>query len=249
MILYVNYFRDSNPDRDKEYLYCLAKNQSLPFVEKIYVFLESASDADGIPNREKLAFINLGRRLEFIDVFDHACRFHNDGEIICILNLDIFLDDSLAWANILKDFFNVGYENKGMVLKRIDILDYKGSLGIAERSWRSGKFCDGWLFRTPLNAEFLKEDFGFCVGNAPFCDNLMMHLMSRHYHTYSWGAKYRSFHLDICRKAGAVSAMITNDKTDRRPALRVGEHAMISADQDWDYLLQNKIPPVVRMKP
>lgn len=248
MILYINYFSDENEARKQEYLYCLSRNQSLDFIEKIYVFLENSSDKNDITETQKIEFVDLGRRLEFKDVFDHVSLHHGHGQVFCILNLDIFLDDSEDWRLVDERFFLRGHSKKSMVLKRIDILDYSGKLAIASRSWLSGKFCDGWLFKTPLDQGFLLEDFQFCVGNAPYCDNLMMFLMSKHYHTFSWGKKYQSFHFDICRKVGQASAMILNSKTDVRPQARVGQHAMISAEQDWDYLLANQIPPEVRMK-
>jgi hypothetical protein len=245
MILYINYFHDNNPERKDEYIYCLSKNQSLEFVEKIYVFLERDSDRNDIQNLEKIEFINLDRRLEFKDIFNHCSLYHNQGEIICVLNLDIFIEDSVAWKNVDENFFKVGYPKKSMVLKRLDLTNINGESGIAKKSWKSGKFCDGWLFKTPLDLDFLAENFEFCVGGAPYCDNLMMYLMSKHYHTYSWGEKYKTYHLDICRKKNNPGYMIKNNKTDTRPEQRKREHACIPAFQNWEEMLKNQISPIV----
>jgi hypothetical protein len=68
-VIYVNYFSDPNPARRDEYLYCLSQNQRLDWVDKIYVFLESAQDLDDIKNHHKMEFIYHNSRMEFGDVF------------------------------------------------------------------------------------------------------------------------------------------------------------------------------------
>lgn len=244
MIVYCNYFSDPDPARRAEYLYCLAQNQSRKFVKRIYVFLESDSDRADITNTKKLKFITLGRRLDFRDVFDHMRDNVDDGTVVTIVNLDIFLEDSAAWRNIDCDFFGVGYPHKAMVHKR-HTLDQHMQPYKESQSWEIGEFCDAWTFRTPLLPEFLAEDFDFCVGGAPTCDNVMMYLMSQHYHTYSWGDRYQVHHYDYCRKKGQTM-MITNEKTDYRAQSRTSQHARISANQDWQTLLDTQTKPVVK---
>jgi hypothetical protein len=117
-----------------------------------------------------------------------------------------------------------------------------------KKLWQNGDFCDGWVFKTPFETEFLEEDFDFCVGGSPGCDNVMMYVMSKYYHTYSWGEKYQSFHLDICRKPGRPSAHITNEKTDYRAKNRRTQHAKIPGHQDWEFLLKNQIEPKFVMR-
>lgn len=242
MIVYCNYFSDPNPRRRDEYLYCLRQNQSRDFVEKIYVFLESDSDRQDITDTQKLEFITLNRRLEFRDVFDHMRDNVDDGTVVTIVNLDIYLQDSDAWNKINHEFFDVGYPHKAMVHKRHnldkDMKPYKEQF-----LWDSGVFCDAWTFRTPLLLGFLDEDFDFCVGGAPGCDNTMMDLMWKHYHTYSWGDKYQVHHYDFCRKDGKTR-MITNEKTDWRVKHRPRQNGKIPANQDWDTLLATQTKPL-----
>ena len=107
-----------------------------------------------------------------------------------------------------------------------------------------GNFCDAWVLKTPFDPGFIKENLWFCVGGAPGCDNVMMYLMNVYYHTFSWGDKYRVFHLDICRKQGETK-MITNDATDWRASVRKKEHLSIPAYQDWDRLLETCERPEV----
>jgi hypothetical protein len=248
MIIYCNYFSDPGPARRQEYLYCIKKNQQLDFVDKIYVFLESADDRQDITDPNKIEFITLGRRMEFQDVFVHGQENVEPGTVLAILNLDIFIEDSDAWRNIDRDFFKVGHPSKSMILKRTDLLDLNGTVSVAKQHWKHGDFCDGWVFQTPFDAGFLSEDFNFCVGGAPGCDNVMMYLMNKYYHTYSWGEKYRTFHLDICRKPGSPGTKILNDKTDLRAKNRRDEHARIPGYQNWEYQLRSQQRPHVIFK-
>lgn len=242
-VIYINYYSDSNLERRKEYLECLRKNQALDFVERIIVFLENQEDRNDIVNSRKCEFINLGRRLEFRDVIDHASRALPAGTVIIILNLDIYLDDSSEWRNIDQNFFQQGTAPKALVAKRHN-LDHNYVPTKEEKWWQVGNFCDAWVLKTPFNPEFVKEDFWFCVGGAPGCDNVMMFLMNAYYHTFSWGDKYRVFHLDICRKQGETK-MITNDATDWRASTRKKEHLSIPAYQDWERLLETDQRPEV----
>jgi hypothetical protein len=210
-------------------------------VKKIHVFLEREDHAKDIEYHPKIVLINLNRRLEFKDVFDYAKMYVEDGSILVISNLDIFLEVSEEWAYLDRDFFQVGYPDKALVCCRYN-LDENLQTWTEEDSWRRGEFCDAWVFKTPIKPKFLEENLRFCVGGAPQCDNLMMYLMSKYYHTYSWGSKYRVYHYDVCRKPDGPK-MILNDKTDMRPSKRRREHISISAFQNWELMLKEQIEP------
>ncbi len=245
-VLYVNYYSDSNLERRQEYLTCLKHNQDLEFVDKIFVFLDQFSDSNDITHRNKLEFIDLGRRLEFQDVVEHATKHLPNGTIITIVNLDIYLENSNAWKNIDQEFFQQGTAAKAMVVKRHNI-SVDGTPVKENKYWTLGSFCDGWTFKLPFDSDFAKEDFKFCVGNAPGCDNVMMYLMNIYYHTFSWGDKYRAFHLDICRKVDGRTRIISTDSTDYRAKQRTDQHLNIPADQDWATLLLTNTRPKVTM--
>ena len=135
-----------------------------------------------------------------------------------------------------------------MVLTRHDVESHGSDTMVIDcDAWLSGCYGDAWVFKTPLNANFVKEDFKFCVGNAPHCDNLMMGIMSRHYHTYSWGSRYRIFHYDLCRNtANFADKLKQYPKTvDHRPEQRRAEHRNIPTMQPWSWLLENRYPPLV----
>lgn len=243
--IYINYFRDSNPDRQQEYLHCIKHNLGLDFVDAVIVFLEKSEHRTDLPSSSKIQFIDLPRRMEFADVFEHAQTLEPNS-VFVILNLDIFLENSNEWRYIDRNFFAVGYSDKALVLTRHNIVEQGSNIiDIESDYWLHGNFCDAWIFKTPLKPEFLKENFEFCVGNAPQCDNLMMGLMSKHYHTFSWGSKYRIYHYDVCRGARSMQDKLDNfpKAVDYRARDRRNQHMNIPTMQPWDYMLINQVRP------
>jgi hypothetical protein len=242
--LFFNYYRDSNKERKEELLMCANTNAHLPFIDNIVIFLEDAKHKRDIKYKDRTQFVTLNRRMEFNDVFEYAQQHVPDDSLIIIINLDIFLENSKAWQNIEQEFFNVGHADKALVCCRHN-LNENLKIWVEEESWERGEFCDAWIMKTPINPEFLKEDTKFCVGGAPQCDNVMMYLMSKYYHVYSWGSKYKIFHYDVARKRESKTELILNDKTDYRPSERKSEQVMISAFQDNERFLREGTRPQV----
>jgi hypothetical protein len=239
---FINYYSDKNEERKKEYLYCVEKNIEPNFIDKVFIFVETPEAKKDIPHNDKIVFVDIPKRMEFKDVIEYAAKNLEDDSIVIILNLDIFIENSKEWANIDKEFFEVGHDKKALVCKRHN-LNEDMSTWIEDYSWGKGEFCDAWVMKTPFDLNFLKEDFNFCVGNAPQCDNTMMYLMSKYNHVFSWGSKYKVFHYDVCRGKKNANNMIFSEKTDFRPSQRRNEHIDIPANQDWEYLLKSKIQP------
>jgi hypothetical protein len=254
----LNYFSDFNLDRKKEYLFCLQKNLNLKFITKIFIFIENNKDKNDLKvlnNSKKIEYVKINKRFEFRDAILYSQKFLKNSVII-ILNLDIFLEDSKAWKNIDKEFFLRGHLNKALVCYRNNIfkeLIPKNLIKIENLSFSKGDCCDAWILKTPINENFLLRDFNFCVGNAPGCDGLMMGLLNFNYHLYSWGTKYKIFHYDICRKVDQnrkkynfyKNGYILNNKADIRPTLRFTEWMRVPPNQDWNFLLKNRIKPKV----
>ena len=243
--IYVNYYSDRDPARRAENLQCVHGNLQLPWLERMFVFVDQPDHARDLPPDDRIEIIDIPRRMEFRDAVQHANDNLPPDSIFMILNLDIMIQDSENWHNIDRDFFQVGYPHKAMVCKRHNLAS-DGSLWIEERSWQKGEFCDAYIMTTPLRPGFLDQDLDFCVGNAPQCDNTMMYLMHRFYHVYSWGSRYKIVHVDIVRRDVIRSGVIVNATTDRRPSLRKNEHIDICAYQDWDLLLQEQRCPEYR---
>lgn len=248
--LYFNYFRSPDQARRDEYLYCIKSNLEKPYIDGFFVFLDDLEHASDIPQDQRIEFIHLGRRMEFQDVIDHAQENLRDPSVVIIINLDVFLANDKAWSNIDKEFFAKGHPHKAMVCTRHNLMSLpegdKIDIELESTNWLNGNFCDAWVLTTPFQPGFAAEDFTFCVGNAPQCDNLMMGLMSRHYHTYSWGSKYIIMHLDVCRNLRYQDKLkIANDKTDMRAGDRREVHRNIPTQQPWQTLLESEQAPLI----
>lgn len=248
--LYFNYFRSTDSARRAEYLYCVQRNLAHQFIDGFFVFLDNADHASDIPDDPRVSFITLGRRMEFQDMIDHARENLEDGSVVITINLDVYLAHSQAWSQIDQDFFAQGHDRKAMVCTRHNLKSlpngHKVDMDIEAPYWLLGNYCDAYVLTTPFVPEFAAEDFRFCVGHAPQCDNLMMGLMSRHYHTYSWGARYVIMHYDICRNANFVQKVEQHaDTVDTRAQTRRKEHRNIPTQQAWSTLLQTQQAPVV----
>lgn len=233
-----NYYRDPDRFRFLELMYCINKNLELKCIDEFIVFIENTEHQHDLPNDDRITFVLQDRRMEFNDCLQYAEKNLPD-TIIFIINLDIFLDNTIDW-NELDTYFN---GNRTMVLSRYN-LKSDFSIYTEEPDFNNGNFCDAWIFKTPLKPEFLQEDTKFCVGNAPQCDNLMMYLMAKHYTTYNYAKKYKVYHYDVCRKQNGPTLIMT-DKTDYRASVRKQEHLNIPTNQDYDTMLVLDRKPVM----
>jgi hypothetical protein len=86
---------------------------------------------------------------------------------------------------------------------------------------------------------------------SPGADSLLMGLMTRHFHVFHWGDKYKIYHYDVCRKSHQKKEIKTenlflmqiNSRTDPRAIFRVYESVKIPINQNWSRLLLKKIKP------
>jgi hypothetical protein len=235
-ILYFNYYRDSDPKRRKELDYCVNQNLNLKYIDRYVIFIDDESLKQYLPPDDRIEFVMVENRMDF----SHCVNYAKDIDAInIIINLDIYLEDSDVWLE-LDNFFD---GNHALVLTRHNLTS-KTKYYREEPHWTNGNFCDAYLFKTPTNNNFINEDFNFTVG-TPQCDNLMMYLMTKYWHTYSWGSKYKIYHYDVYRKPKSTQVIIT-DKTDFRASLRKSEHINIPAHQDWSRLFDSGEQPHIR---
>jgi len=246
--LYFNYFRDPNPERRREYQLCVNKNFQLDWIDGYRIFLEDPEHVKDLPQDHRCETMILPRRMEFRDVVDHAHQTLEANSVVIIINLDIHLAGS-HWASIDTDFFQKGYAKKAMVCTRFNLAanssDTSPNLQIELENWHKGDFCDAYVMSTPFDPGFLQEDLSFCVGHAAQCDNLMMYLLSRYNHVYSWGSRYQIVHVDTCRGLDWREKLKDNPKaTDDRAKVRQYEHINIPTQQLWQQLLEKGQQPV-----
>jgi len=252
----INYYSDKNPERKKELIYCVQQNLNLTFIKKVVIFLNNACDRKDLKklkNYDKILFVKIDKRLDFKTAIDFSYK-HLQKSIIIILNLDIFLENNLAWKNI-DIFFNTGVKNKAIVCSRTNLFKNRLASHITKQEKISnlkGDYCDAWVIKTPFEKNFLKSNFCFSVGNAPGCDGLMMGILTKFYHVYNYGKKYKIYHYDVCRKIiknlklnnFAKDSFIINSSIDLRPLLRINQWVRIPQNQNWKFLLINKKKPL-----
>jgi hypothetical protein len=119
--LFLNYYKDSNPERQKELDYCLNMNLNNPLIDKIYALSEFE-----VPGAEVIPFEG---RPTFSDFFSLANERADPDDVVIIANTDIYFDATLQYAFTMDPV-------QAFALSRTDNL-----------SWDSQ---DGWIFKGPV---------------------------------------------------------------------------------------------------
>lgn len=119
--LYVNYYQDTFPERQKELDYCLNTNLCNPLIDKIYTLSESP-----VPGAVHIPFTE---RPTFNHFFEIINREALPDDISIIANTDIHFDATLNLVNGM-------HPHQVYALSRTDHL-----------SWDSQ---DAWIFRGPV---------------------------------------------------------------------------------------------------
>ena len=92
--------------REHEFQRCFQHNLSLPYVNKIHVFLENPQDQSHFTNiagehLNKCVFIPFGRQPHYRNLLEYAKTLPDD-IIFCIMNSDILLDEKNDFSLIKK---------------------------------------------------------------------------------------------------------------------------------------------------
>ena len=242
----IQYYNDRDKGRQREYDFCLEQNLNNPAIKEIHNIIErDIVIPEKFKNNSKLKTIpinylktgSIPGRLTFEYVFDYIKDNIPPNEIVCLSNLDIFLDNSDSWINIKKEFFDISYPNKVICLSRYEHLspnNYK-----LDNRQLLGSSHDSWIFSNNLTKI---NDCNFAVGNAPGCDGaIARRFYDSGYIIFNWMKKYKSFHYDIHR--GYLNYTLT-DKTDHNAKKACNRSRMeCPPDQDWKNVLLKKIRP------
>jgi hypothetical protein len=254
--IYLNYYSDKNIIRKKEIIFCINKNLNLNFVKKIFIFVEKNEeilDLNFLPNFKKITFIITNKkRVLTSELFEHANQNLKKNCVAIFISSDIFLHDSLDWKDIDKSFFRRGYPYKVLLSIRKNL--FSKLLSIRQLKWEKlsaaqGEFCDCVAMKTPFKKSFMRENLKFIWG-IPCGDSLLMGLLNKHYHVFSWGKKYQSFHYDVVNKKKENPFLTFNHIEIKRnfeigALLRIDEAARVCMNQNWNFLLTNRIKPQV----
>ena len=254
--LFQELFKEKNPERENEYLFCINKNLSNPIVNKIFYVLnedeynENKEYFDGLKSTHfvsphKVEFIiSKQKRFTFNQMVDFSKIYVEENRIVLVTNLDVFIPESEDWENIYDDFFMSTDKSVCLALSRTEYSDEK-TQWIDKIAWGNGEFADAWGFLSPLKIKSETFPFQIPVGNAPSCDNYMFLLLGMAYeHVFNWADKYKIYHYDICRKPEVVrtkrSKIVMNESSVTLPQdiFKNSDQKkfMISAKGNWQEL-------------
>lgn len=139
MNLFINYYIDPNPERQKEIDLCLINNLNNPEIERVYIFGEFRNMPynGNFPNHYKIIPLPCNGRPTFQNFFS-AINLHTGADDInIIVNSDIYV------SLVLWPVFPTRYQC--FALTRWDILP-DGS----EKFYNSSDSQDTWVFRGPI---------------------------------------------------------------------------------------------------
>ena len=263
MNIIIQYYNDKDPERQKEYDYCLEQNLANPAIKKIYNIIEKETIVPlkflhhkkmiTFPIDYKKSSKNLPGRLTFNYVFEYARNHIPKNEVVATLNLDIFIQHSQEWLNIKRDFFDKNKRKKVLCLSRINCIAKShlenGALILSSKipSWWykfscdtwPGASSDAWIFMNPIDM----EDCNFCVGNSIMMDGALHYrFKDNNYQIYNWCEKYKIFHYDICRGHNDIpnngKIIPTCDPEGRLAYNRGGLE--VPPIQNWEGILANE---------
>lgn len=164
IILIQQYYIDKSPERQKENDYCIHDNVNNPAISHIYLLNEKIYTLP-ILNNPKITQINLGKRLNFYDVFEFTKTL--DSTAIKILsNSDMtFETESLRKLQTMK------LDKTCLALTRYDVDNYE-PFEYHLRSDVASESQDTWIFTDITPTEDMKFNLG-----VPGCDNRIVKII------------------------------------------------------------------------
>jgi len=167
---------------------------------------------------------NIKNRLTWNYFIDFCLKIFNDGEIVCVANADIIIEDSQEWYEV-SNFLN---DRGALCLSRHEI-NKQGNAFIdfnAFKCWSQ----DCWVFKKTEKMRSLKRKLDFSIGNCMGCDNAIAGIVTAcNYIPINYAFKYRIFHLDrVTKQNGRVIVLsrthdnrVVEDSTTLLPFLHV----------------------------
>jgi hypothetical protein len=186
--LYINYYRDGNPERQKELDKCLELNIKNPQIDSITLLIDNkkAYDyADKYLESDKIFIMRVGSRPTYEDFFNMANKWARQDDIHIIANSDIFFNESLSLLDA------VDMNGNCIALTRYDVLSletggvkFNGNIGSQ----------DVWIFKGTIRPI---HGSNFQMGKRG-CDNRIAYLIDKAgYKTYNPCRDLISYHLHL----------------------------------------------------
>lgn len=194
--LIVQYCNSDNPERQKEYDFCVHQNLNNPHIAQVFNLVEPQTIVpDAIREHPKYA----ERKISHWLTYDAAFRFANEvigpEAFCCLCNLDIFLDIDTDWSKAF-DFLNINKKTVFCLSRHEFDGVNKAALNESFAQLALANTQDAWLFTTPIEATNCSFELGL-----PGCDNAIAHRLKQSgYIPFNSPVHYKIFHYDLCRK-------------------------------------------------
>src|SRR3990167_9578300 len=179
--LFVSYYQDSVPERQREIDTCFTKNLANQYIDNIYVLVDEIPPPR-VMDHPKIKGVFHCPKPKYNDFFEAVNRVTEDVDINIIANLDIYFE------NDLKKLYWYNLDRRCLALSRWDI----GANGrqTHHRSWDSQ---DVWIFKGKVNGVNGDHRLGICE-----CDNRIANeIKAAGYEVLNPSDSFKCFHLHI----------------------------------------------------
>jgi len=192
--LFIELFKSSNADRQKEYYTVLEKNINNSEIEMINIFVDNIEFYIELETKyngnNKLRFIKIDNRLTFKKCLEYI-KNNVENDVICIIsNADIYYDDTL------KRLDSMDMNNLVVSLLRYDVAA-DGSNRLHNNNGNAGITCDSqdcWILKTPIR---VPENCDFTFGLLG-CDNrITFEFYEAGYNLINCPMDIKSYHLHL----------------------------------------------------
>ncbi len=209
----VQYYNDTDIDRQNEYDFCVQANLANPSIAKLHCLLEKDTIVpEWLLTNPKYVGTRISSRLTFKQAFDYA-NTNLTNHICAVMNLDIFLDHNNSWISVNQLF--------GMsIVFCLSRHEFDG-ISASTKDPRLQKLAyanaqDCWMFRAPI---FVK-DCDFKLGMLG-CDNAIAHrLKASGYIPMNSPNEFKIHHFDVCRGKQGENFLSHHAANPERPEER-----------------------------
>jgi hypothetical protein len=191
--LIVQYYNDSNSERQDEIDYCFKANLSNPHVLKLHNLVEPNTVVpEWLSSDPKYVEHKVEEWVTYKQAFDYANKTLPVDSVACFSNADIFLDHSSKWqdAKALLDMTIVlclsRYEFDGISSAKKD--EALQRIGYANAQ-------DAWVFKTPM----LVRDCDFKTSKLGSDNAIADRIKNSGYIPINSPNQFKLYHYDVCR--------------------------------------------------
>ena len=196
--LVVQYYNDSNAERQDEINFCFEANLENPHIVKLHNLIEPGVTVPSkISNNPKYIEHRVDSWLTYKQTFDYVNENLPVDSTVCLCNADIFLDHNSRWKDTKTlldlsivfclsryEFNGVNSATKDEALKKIAYANAQ----------------DAWVFKTPI----LVKDADFKMGKLGSDNAIADRIKNSGYIPINSPNQFKLYHYDVCRgKTGA----------------------------------------------